>query len=135
MSNQRAEPTQRCDSVLTATPLSVTAATEFAAMFKAIADPVRLRLLSLIAAHRDGQACVCDLSGAFELSGPTISHHLKVLRESGIITGERHGTWIYYRVLPAAIRQLAGVLTPAATDTYPDTPAEPGERDAAAVAR
>lgn len=133
MSNQWAGPAQRCDSVLTSAPLSDTESADFAAMFKAIADPVRLRLLSLIAAHRDGQACVCDLTGAFELSGPTISHHLKVLRECGIITGERHGTWIYYRVLPETIRQLAEILTPMATDTPPHAPADAGEPDTMAV--
>ncbi|MCU1611280.1 MAG: putative transcriptional regulator, ArsR family, partial [Pseudonocardiales bacterium] len=60
--------------------------------------------------HAGGEACVCDLSGAFELSGPTISHHLKVLREAGLIEGERRGTWIYYRVRPQLLRQLSDVL-------------------------
>lgn len=81
--------------------------------FKALADPVRLRLLSLIASFSDGEACVCDLTGSFEQTGPTISHHLKVLREAGLITGERRGTWVYYRAVPEAITRLAGVLDPA----------------------
>jgi ArsR family transcriptional regulator len=80
--------------------------------------PVRLRPLSLIASHEGGEACVCDLTGVFDLSGPTTSHHLKLLREAELIVGERRGTWIYYRVLPAALARLAGVLdtgrTPAA---------------------
>uniref|UniRef100_UPI00292CD709 ArsR/SmtB family transcription factor n=1 Tax=Pseudonocardia sp. H11422 TaxID=2835866 RepID=UPI00292CD709 len=78
----------------------------------AVADPIRLRLLSLIAAHEDGEACVCDLTGAFEVSGPTISHHLKVLREAGLITGDRRGTWIYYRVVPEMLSTLSRVLAP-----------------------
>ncbi|MBC8094127.1 MAG: helix-turn-helix transcriptional regulator [Pseudonocardia sp.] len=98
---------------MTGQPLSQDEAAELAGVFKAVGDPVRLRLLSLIAAHSDGEACVCDLSGAFALSGPTISHHLKVLREAGLITGERRGTWIYYRVRPEALQQLASVLVPA----------------------
>ena len=73
-------------------------------------DPVRLRLLSLIASHDGGEACVCDLSGVFDLTGPTISHHLKVLREAGLIAGERRGTWVYYRVLPDALRQVSALV-------------------------
>lgn len=99
-----------CCSPLTGDPLSAEEASELAQVFKAIADPVRLRLLSLIASHGGGQACVCDLSGAFELTGPTISHHLKVLREAGLIDGERRGTWIYYRVRPDLLAQLSAVL-------------------------
>lgn len=87
-------------------------ADELARALKAIADPVRLRLLSLIASHTDGEACVCDLTGAFDLAAPTISHHLKVLREAGIITGERRGTWIYYRVRTEIFSTLAEALLP-----------------------
>ncbi|QSB17340.1 helix-turn-helix transcriptional regulator [Natronosporangium hydrolyticum] len=78
-------------------------------MFKALGDPVRLRLLSLLASQPE-PVCVCDLTAPFELSGPTISHHLRVLREAGLIDGERRGSWIFYRVLPAALDQLAAVL-------------------------
>ncbi len=99
-----------CCSPKTGEPLSTGEAAELARVFKAIADPVRLRLLSLIAAHSGGEACVCDLTGAFELTGPTISHHLKVLREAGLIDGERRGTWIYYRVRPDLLSQLSAVL-------------------------
>ena len=82
-------------------------------MFKAISDPIRLRLLSLIASHEGGEACVCDLTDAFDVTGPTISHHLKVLRESGLTDGERRGTWVYYRVHPEVLARLSAVLVPA----------------------
>jgi ArsR family transcriptional regulator, arsenate/arsenite/antimonite-responsive transcriptional repressor len=91
-------------------PLTEAQSVELSRVFKAIADPVRLRLLSLIASHAGGQACVCDLTDAFELTGPTISHHLKVLREAGVIDGQRRGTWIYYRVLPQTLQTLSAVL-------------------------
>ena len=101
-----------CCSPMVREPLDVGEAVELARVFKAMGDPVRLRLLSLIASHEGGEACVCDLSGVFALSGPTISHHLKVLREAGLITGDRRGTWIYYRVQPEALRAASTVLTP-----------------------
>ena len=99
-----------CCSPQTGEPLSAEEAAELARVFKAIADPVRLRLLSLIASHAGGQACVCDLTGAFALTGPTISHHLKVLREAGLVDSERRGTWIYYRVQPDLLAELSAVL-------------------------
>lgn len=80
-------------------------------MFKALGDPVRLRLLSLIASHVGGEACVCDISESFDVSQPTISHHLKVLREAGLLDCERRGSWVYYWVIPTALQQLSGVLT------------------------
>ena len=101
-----------CCSPLVREPLSVDQAVELARLFKAMGDPVRLRLLSLIASHEGGEACVCDLTGVFDLTGPTISHHLKVLREAGLISGERRGTWVYYRVEPAALGRLSAVLAP-----------------------
>lgn len=82
-------------------------------MFKALGDPVRLRLLSLVASHKGGEACVCDISDTFDLSQPTISHHLKVLRTAGILDCERRGTWVYYRVIPSALHQLSAVLVDA----------------------
>jgi len=79
-------------------------------MFKALGDPVRLRLLSRVASSAGGEACVCDLSAGFEVSQPTISHHLRVLRETGLLQCERRGTWVYYWVVPSALAQLAAVL-------------------------
>ncbi|MEU0557550.1 metalloregulator ArsR/SmtB family transcription factor [Dactylosporangium sp. NPDC006015] len=79
--------------------------------FKALGDPVRLQLMSMIASAPDGEICVCDLTPAFELSGPTISHHLKTLREAGLVDSDRRGTWVYYRARPGIMRQLAGLLT------------------------
>lgn len=124
MSKQGAVPIELtsasgCCAPLVREPLSPSQAVELARVFKAMGDPVRLRLLSLIASHEGGEACVCDLSGVFDLTGPTISHHLKVLREAGLITGERRGTWIYYRVQPEALRQASVVL---AADTQPSEP-------------
>jgi len=86
-------------------------AKSLAAVFKALADPVRLRLLSLIASFEGGEACVCDLTGPFEVTQPTISHHLRVLREAGLIDCERRGTWVYYWVLPAALDRLGSLLS------------------------
>jgi ArsR family transcriptional regulator, arsenate/arsenite/antimonite-responsive transcriptional repressor len=99
-----------CCSPLARQPLSAEQAVELSRLFKAMGDPVRLRLLSLIASHEGGEACVCDLSGVFDLTGPTISHHLKVLREAGLISGERRGTWVYYRVHPETLDRLSTVL-------------------------
>lgn len=101
-----------CCSPLVREPLTAALAVKLARLFKAMGDPVRLRLLSLIASHEGGEACVCALSGVFDLSGPTISHHLRVLREAGLISGERRGTWIYYRVHPEVLAKLAAVLVP-----------------------
>lgn len=113
MSNHVLEPPTSCSSPITRQPLSAAEAARLAGAFKAVGDPIRLRLLSLIAAHEGGEACVCDLTGAFEVSGPTISHHLKVLREAGLVTGDRRGTWIYYRVRPEMLDTLSRVLVPA----------------------
>lgn len=95
---------------LTREPLSEPDARELAPLVKAIADPVRLRLLSMIACHEGGEACVCELTGAFDVTAPTISHHLKVMREAGLITRERRGTWIYYRADPTALARLADLF-------------------------
>ena len=74
---------------------------------------MRLRLLSLIACHEGGESCVCDLTEAFDVTPPSISYHLKILREAGLISSDRRGTWIYYRLVPAALADLAGLFTPA----------------------
>jgi ArsR family transcriptional regulator len=99
-----------CCAPLACEPLNAAEAEELAPLFKAVADPVRLRLLSLIACHEGGEACVCDLTGAFELTAPTISHHLKVLKTAGLIDSQRRGTWVYYWVIPNTLARLAAVL-------------------------
>ena len=99
-----------CPSIAQAS-LDAAQATDLARMFKALGDPIRLRLLSRITSAPDGEICVCDLTGGdFDVTGPTISHHLKTLREAGLIEGERRGTWVYYRPVPANLRQLAALL-------------------------
>jgi ArsR family transcriptional regulator, arsenate/arsenite/antimonite-responsive transcriptional repressor len=92
-------------------PIDEAAAAGLAQVFKALGDPVRLRLVSLIGARDGGEVCVCDLTSAFDLSQPTISHHLKVLREAGLIDSERRGTWVYYRLVPAALERMAAALS------------------------
>ncbi|MBM4554964.1 transcriptional regulator [Prescottella equi] len=111
MSNQSSSGVEACCSPLTREPLTSDWASDLARMFKALGDPVRLRMLSLIASHENGESCVCDISPAFDLSQPTISHHLKVLREAGLLDCERRGTWVYYRVIPSALAQLSAVLS------------------------
>ena len=91
-------------------PLDAVQAGALAPMFKALGDPVRLRLLSMIASASEGEVSVGDLAGAFDLTGPTISHHLKVLREAGLIDGDRRGTWVYYRPQPSELALLARLL-------------------------
>ena len=103
-------PIEPCCSPLVREPLTEDWAADLARMFKALGDPVRLRMLSLVASHAGGEACVCEISPAFDLSQPTISHHLKVLRETGLLQCERRGTWVYYRAVPSALAQLSAVL-------------------------
>jgi ArsR family transcriptional regulator len=103
-------PMVSCCEPLAREPLAEPQAIDLATAFKALGDPVRLRLLSLIASGTSGEVCVCDLTGAFDLTGPTISHHLKKLREAGLIAGERRGTWVYYRVLPERLAGLSQLL-------------------------
>jgi ArsR family transcriptional regulator len=102
---------EACAIPLVREPVGETAAAGLAKVFKALGDPVRLRLVSLIGAHQGGEVCVCELTEAFELTQPTISHHLKVLRDAGIITSERRGTWVYYRLEPAALERMGALLT------------------------
>ncbi|MBM9510583.1 ArsR/SmtB family transcription factor [Actinacidiphila acididurans] len=99
-----------CCPVITAAPLDAEQAAGLAQVFKALGDPVRLRLLSMIASREGGEVCVCELTPAFEVSQPTISHHLKLLRQAGLIDCERRGTWVYYWALPATLDRLAAVL-------------------------
>ncbi|MEU1531096.1 ArsR/SmtB family transcription factor [Streptomyces fagopyri] len=100
-----------CCQGLASAPLAADRAVELAKMFKALGDPVRLRLLSMVASREGGEVCVCELTPAFELSQPTISHHLKLLRQAGLIDCERRGTWVYYWVLPGVLDRLSAFLT------------------------
>ncbi len=86
--------------------LTQTAAEQLARAFKAIADPARLRLLSFIAAQPSGEACVCHLVKPLAIGQPTVSHHLKVLHDAGLLTRERRGTWVYYRIVPESLEAL-----------------------------
>ncbi|MGV0744934.1 ArsR/SmtB family transcription factor [Mycolicibacterium sp. XJ870] len=104
-------------------PLSAAAAADMAVKLKALADPVRLQLFSAIASHAGGEACVCDISTGLEVSQPTVSHHLKVLRDAGLLTSERRASWVYYAVVPEALACLSVLLGAAATDTMAAVPA------------
>ncbi|MEV5735499.1 metalloregulator ArsR/SmtB family transcription factor [Streptomyces sp. NPDC052292] len=114
-----------CPELLTA-PLDEGQAVELAKVFKALGDPVRLRLLSMIASRAGGEVCVCDLTPAFDLSQPTISHHLKLLRQAGLIDFERRGTWVYYRLVPEMTDRLAGILSRPAGRPLPGRTAPAG---------
>ncbi len=113
MSRSAALPTVDvvCCAPLVREPLSAHAATDLARTLKAIADPARLRLLSLIAAHEGGEACVCDLTDPLGLSQPTVSHHLKVLVDAGLLTRDKRGVWAYFTLVPETLDALAAVLS------------------------
>jgi len=99
-----------CCAPLLREPITASQATELARLLKALADPTRLRLVSMVAAHEDGEACVCDLTEPLGLTQPTISHHLKILVDAGIFTRDKRGVWAYYSLVPAALDALAAVL-------------------------
>jgi ArsR family transcriptional regulator len=103
-----------CCNPLSREPLSQPQAEQITPLLKALADPVRLRLLSIVASHEGGEACVCDLNDCFDLSQPTISHHLKVLHAAGLLDRSKRGTWVYYRARPDALADLAALLAPVA---------------------
>ena len=102
--------TAACCAPLTAAPLTMEQAEQVAPLLKSLADPVRLRLMSLVASHEGGEACICDLNEAFDLSQPTISHHMKVLHEAGLVDRDKRGVWVYYRVRPQALASLAALI-------------------------
>ena len=102
--------TVACCSPLSRAPMSQPQAEQIAPLLKALADPVRLRLMSLVASHEGGEACVCDLNDAFELSQPTISHHLKVLHEAGLLDRDKRGVWVYYRARTGALADLGALI-------------------------
>jgi ArsR family transcriptional regulator, arsenate/arsenite/antimonite-responsive transcriptional repressor len=105
--------TAACCPPLTAQPLSQAQAEQVAPLLKALADPVRLRLMSLVASHPGGEACVCDLNDAFDLSQPTISHHLKVLHDAGLLDRDKRGVWVYYRVRAEALASVGALIASA----------------------
>jgi ArsR family transcriptional regulator, arsenate/arsenite/antimonite-responsive transcriptional repressor len=105
---------EECCRVLEA-PLSRAEAETLATMLRVLADPARLRLVSVIAAQPEGEACVCNLTGPVGLSQPTVSHHLKVLSEAGILGREQRGRWVYYSLLAGALERVASVLTTGGT--------------------
>jgi len=100
-----------CCSPATGQVLGPEQADYLANMLKAIAEPTRLRLLSLVAAHEGGEACVCDLTDPVRLSQPTVSHHLKILVDAGLLEREQRGRWAYYRLIPGALDDLGQLLT------------------------
>ncbi|MCW5891292.1 MAG: helix-turn-helix transcriptional regulator [bacterium] len=106
----RSKSTGCCAPVLQA-PLGKAEAEELAAGLRALADPVRLRLLSFIAAQPKAEACVCHLTAPVELSQPTVSHHLKLLHEAGILDREKRGTWVFYRIKPERLDALRAALS------------------------
>ena len=106
-----ADPGFACCTPLTGTAMSSEQAEQVAPLLKALADPVRLRLVSLIASADGSEACVCDLNEAFDLTQATISHHLKVLHSAGILDREKRGVWVYYAVRPEALTAVASLFT------------------------
>ena len=109
-----------CCAPLLREPITASQAADLAHVLKALADPTRLRLVSMVAAHDGGEACVCDLTAPLGLTQPTISHHLKILVDAGILTRDKRGVWAYYSLVPSALSALSAVLQP--------TAAQPGLR-------
>jgi len=99
-----------CCAPLSGNALSAEQAERVAPLLKALGDPVRLRLMSLVASHPGGEVCVCDLTSAFSLSQPTISHHMKVLHDAGLVGREKRGVWVYYRVRTEALASLGALI-------------------------
>ena len=102
-----------CCTPIAGAPLGAEDAADLARVLKALADPARLRLLSVIQAADGGEACQCDLTEPVGLSQPTVSHHLKVLHDAGLVTREKRGAWAYYRAVPARLAAVAAALTDA----------------------
>ena len=103
---------QTCCPPLVGSPLSETEAERLAEALRVIAEPARLRLVSLISASQGGESCVCDLTDQLDLGQPTVSHHLKVLTDAGILHREKRGRWAYYRIEPEPLQLLRGALDP-----------------------
>ena len=111
VSSRATRAAEPCCAPLTRAPLAVEDAERAAGMFKALGDPVRLRLFSNIASADGGEACVCDIQDV-GVSQPTVSHHLKKLRDAGLLESDRRGTWVYYRVAPGVLAVMAALLMP-----------------------
>lgn len=107
-------PSLSCCAPLGQAPLSADDAGSLAAQLKALADPARLRVLSILMASESGSACTCDLTGPLGLSQPTVTHHLRRLLEAGLVTADRRGSWTYYAVVPEALERLSLALAPTA---------------------
>jgi ArsR family transcriptional regulator len=107
---RQAAPTVACCGMSATTVMDRSEAEATAALLKAVADPVRLQLLSLIRAADGHEACVCDLTPAVGLSQPTVSHHLKILTEAGLLTRERRGTWAWFSIVPGRLEEIAGIF-------------------------
>jgi ArsR family transcriptional regulator, arsenate/arsenite/antimonite-responsive transcriptional repressor len=101
---------EACCTPLLRQPITAGQADDLARLLKALADPTRLRLVSMVAAHQGGEACVCELTEPLGLTQPTISHHLKILVDAGIFTRDKRGVWAYYALIPAAMDALSAVL-------------------------
>jgi ArsR family transcriptional regulator len=114
-----AERPLACCAPLIREPLSASGAEALAGVLKALAEPARLRLLSMIAAHEDGEACVCDLTEPLGLTQPTVSHHLKVLHDAGLVSRDKRGVWVYYRLVPTALSDLGTLLGATASPAAP----------------
>jgi ArsR family transcriptional regulator, arsenate/arsenite/antimonite-responsive transcriptional repressor len=107
---QITDTSSNCCSSVTTGVLEPAEAERLAQIFKALGDPTRVRLLSLIAAHQAGEACICDLTDPVGLSQPTVSHHMKQLVDAGLLSREQRGRWAYYRVEETALAELADTL-------------------------
>lgn len=103
-----------CCTPLARTPLSAEGAADLAGLLKALADPTRLRLMSLIQSHEGGEACVCELTEPLRLRQPTVSHHLKVLTDAGLVERDKRGVWAYYRAVPGTLQMIADLIAPPA---------------------
>jgi ArsR family transcriptional regulator len=99
-----------CCGPLTREAITVENATNLASSLKALADPARLRIISMVAAHEDGEACVCDLTEPLGLGQPTVSHHLKILVDAGYLSRSKRGTWAYYKLIPGSLDGVARLL-------------------------
>jgi ArsR family transcriptional regulator len=102
-----------CCAPLLREPLTASQAADLAFILKSLADPTRLRLVSMVAAHEGGEACVCDLTDPLDLTQPTISHHLRILVDAGIFTRDKRGKWAYYRLVPGALDAVSAILSTA----------------------